>query len=58
MGKMIDAYPATQKLAGYLAGFNILAAILIASGIAGLLLLWPNRDKARLMPAAPRAVPV
>jgi MFS family permease len=56
MGKMIDAYPSTQKLAGYLAGFNILAAILIASGIAGLLLLWPNRDKARLIPGLTRPV--
>jgi MFS family permease len=54
MGKMIDAYPTAQKLAGYLAGFNILAVILIASGLAGLLLLWPNRDKARFLPAARR----
>lgn len=56
MGRMIDGYPAAQKLAGYLAGFNILAAILVVSGLAGLALLWPNREKARFMPSARAAV--
>jgi MFS family permease len=33
---------------GYLVGFTINAAVLIAAGLAGLLLLWPNTERARL----------
>lgn len=34
---------------GYMTGFTINAAIMIASGFLGLLLLWPNTERARLM---------
>lgn len=34
---------------GYLMGFTINAAILIISGLLGLMLLWPNTERARLM---------
>jgi MFS family permease len=34
---------------GYLMGFTINAAILITSGLLGLMLLWPNTERARLM---------
>lgn len=34
---------------GYLMGFTINAAILIVSGLLGLMLLWPNTERARLM---------
>jgi hypothetical protein len=30
-------------------GFTINACVMIASGVAGLLLLWPNTERARLM---------
>jgi hypothetical protein len=30
-------------------GFTINAVVLIASGLLGLLLLWPNTERARLM---------
>jgi hypothetical protein len=29
-------------------GFTINACVIIASGVAGLLLLWPNTERARL----------
>jgi MFS transporter, ACS family, D-galactonate transporter len=35
--------------AGYLTGFTINACILVCSGLLGLLLLWPNTERARLM---------
>ena len=34
---------------GYLVGFTINAAVMIGSGLLGLLLLWPNTERARLM---------
>jgi hypothetical protein len=34
---------------GYLTGYTINAAIMAASGVLGLLLLWPNTERARLM---------
>src|SRR5215470_8212760 len=37
---------------GYMTGFTINAAIMIASGVLGLLLLWPNSERARLTAAA------
>ena len=41
---------------GYMTGFTINAVILVASGLLGLLLLWPNTERARLMaPAGRRA---
>jgi predicted MFS family arabinose efflux permease len=33
---------------GFMAGFTINAAILVTSGLLGLLLLWPNTERARL----------
>jgi len=48
MGSIIEGAP--TPLVGYLEGFKILAGILIASGIAGLLLLWPNSEYARIQP--------
>ncbi len=35
-------------LDGYFTGFTINAVILVASGLLGLLLLWPNTERARL----------
>jgi MFS family permease len=46
MGSVIKA--ASSPLAGYMTGFTINAVILIASGVLGLLLLWPNSERARL----------
>ena len=37
------------SLEGYMTGFTINAVVLIASGLLGLLLLWPNTERARLM---------
>jgi MFS family permease len=34
---------------GYFTGFTINAVILVVSGLLGLLLLWPNTERARLM---------
>jgi MFS family permease len=34
---------------GFMTGFTINAAILVTSGLLGLLLLWPNTERARLM---------
>lgn len=47
MGSVIQH--ASGIMAGYLHGFTINGIVLIASGIAGLLLLWPNSERARLM---------
>jgi MFS family permease len=46
MGSMVQN--AATPLDGYFTGFLINAAILIVSGLAGLLLLWPDTEKARL----------
>jgi MFS transporter, ACS family, D-galactonate transporter len=35
--------------AGYMTGFTINACIMVGSGLLGLLLLWPNTERARLM---------
>ena len=45
MGNMIQR--ASGLLAGYMAGFTINAVILIVSGLLGLLLLWPDTERAR-----------
>lgn len=50
MGAVIKS--ATTPLEGYMTGFTINAAILIASGVLGLLLLWPNSERARLAASA------
>jgi MFS family permease len=43
---------AATPLDGYMTGFTINAAIMVASGVLGLLLLWPNTERARLTAAA------
>src|SRR5262245_20209475 len=50
MGSVIKH--AATPLEGYMTGFTINAAIMIASGVLGLLLLWPNTERARLTAAA------
>jgi MFS family permease len=50
MGSVIKH--AATPLEGYMTGFTINAAILVASGVLGLLLLWPNTERARLAAAA------
>jgi MFS family permease len=47
MGKVVQR--ATVPLDGYLTGFTINAVILAVSGLLGLLLLWPNTERARLI---------
>jgi MFS family permease len=54
MGSVIQR--ADGLLDGYMTGFTINAVVLIASGVLGLLLLWPNTERARLtaQPAQPK----
>ncbi|MBR0720501.1 MFS transporter [Bradyrhizobium manausense] len=53
MGTVIQR--AGSMLDGYMTGFTINAVVLVGSGVIGLLLLWPNTEKARLTRgAAPR----
>ena len=46
MGRVIEH--SDSMIAGYMTGFTINAVILICSGLLGLLLLWPNTERARL----------
>ncbi len=39
---------AAVPLDGYMTGFTINAVVLVVSGLLGLLLLWPNTERARL----------
>jgi MFS family permease len=50
MGGVIQR--AGGQLDGYMAGFTINAMVLVGSGLLGLLLLWPNTERARLMKQA------
>jgi MFS family permease len=50
MGAVIKS--ATTPIEGYMTGFTINAAIMVASGVLGLLLLWPNTERARLAASA------
>ena len=52
MGSVIQR--AAVPLDGYMTGFTINAVIMVASGLLGLLLLWPNTERARLMAQAPQ----
>ena len=36
-------------------GFTINAVVMVGSGVLGLLLLWPNTERARLMARRPRS---
>jgi MFS family permease len=57
MGSVIQR--AGSMLGGYMTGFTINAAIMVGSGLLGLLLLWPNTEKARLTGGAtPQAAPL
>jgi MFS family permease len=50
MGKVIQN--SGGLLEGYMTGFSINAVVLIGSGVLGLLLLWPNTERARLVAQA------
>ncbi len=52
MGGVIQR--AGVMLDGYMTGFTINAVIMVTSGVLGLLLLWPNTERARLMREAPQ----
>jgi MFS family permease len=52
MGSVIQH--AGGLLEGYMTGFTINAAIMVSSGLLGLLLLWPNTERARLMAQEPQ----
>jgi MFS family permease len=47
MGSVIQ--DSVNLLAGYMTGFTINAVIMASSGVLGLLLLWPNTERARLL---------
>ncbi len=46
MGSVIQR--SGSMLGGYMTGFTINAVVMVGSGLLGLLLLWPNTEKARL----------
>jgi MFS family permease len=50
MGKVIQN--AGALLDGYMTGYIINGTIMIASGLLGLALLWPNTERARLLARA------
>jgi MFS family permease len=52
MGSVIQH--AATPLEGYITGFTINAVVMAASGLLGLLLLWPNTERARLMGEVPQ----
>ena len=52
MGSVIQR--AAVPLDGYMMGYTINAVIMVTSGVLGLLLLWPNTERARLMREAPQ----
>ena len=52
MGGVIQR--ASGILEGFMTGFTINAGILIVSGLLGLLLLWPNTERARLTSEVPQ----
>ncbi|MGY8707119.1 MFS transporter [Bradyrhizobium sp. 18BD] len=57
MGTVIQR--AGSMLDGYMTGFTINAVVMVGSGVIGLLLLWPNTEKARLTrSAAAQAAPL
>jgi MFS transporter, ACS family, D-galactonate transporter len=46
MGNIIEG--AATPIDGYMKGYRVLASVLIVAGLAGLALLWPNLERARL----------
>ncbi len=50
MGSLIQH--ASGQTEGYMSGFTVNAVILVVSGLLGLLLLWPDSERARLRGAA------
>ena len=50
MGAVIQH--AAVPIDGYMTGFTINAVIMVVSGLLGLLLLWPNTERARLLAEA------
>jgi MFS family permease len=50
MGSVIQR--AAVPLDGYMTGFTINAVVMVTSGLLGLLLLWPNTERARLLAQA------
>lgn len=46
MGNIIEG--AATPIDGYMNGYRVLASVLIVAGLAGLALLWPNLERARL----------
>ena len=50
MGSVIQRAPSLVD--GYMTGYTINAVIQVAAGLLGLLLLWPNTERERLMAAA------
>ncbi|MDE2377253.1 MFS transporter [Bradyrhizobium sp.] len=50
MGKVIQH--AGSTIDGYMTGFTINAVIMVGAGLLGLLLLWPNTEKAKLTATA------
>jgi MFS family permease len=50
MGAVIQH--AAAPIEGYMTGFTINAAVMATSGLLGLLLLWPNTERARLLAQA------
>jgi sugar phosphate permease len=50
MGTVIQH--AAAPIDGYMTGFMINATVMVASGLLGLLLLWPNTERKRLMAQA------
>ena len=52
MGKVIQT--AGGLVEGYMTGYVINGTIMVAAGLLGLLLLWPNTERARLMAQAPQ----
>src|SRR5258708_18178442 len=53
MGSVIQR--AGGLLEGYMTGYTINAVVMVASGLLGLLLLWPNTERARLTGEVPQA---
>jgi MFS family permease len=55
MGAVIQH--AAAPLDGYMTGFTINAVVLVVSGLLGLLLLWPNTERARMAAGKQAAQP-